>query len=133
MVETHILDWVHGGKISWGIYQGENGMFARNNKTGKQEPFLIEFLYDTHSGKMYLTAEWLSARGTKQNNQKGAIHLFPVTDGIFEGDCFTIERNPDIPSVYDWLSPTIVRKINFKTTPHWLNTEFLRKKRENTN
>ena len=39
MVKTHILDWVHGGKITYGIYQGENGMFAENTKMEKENHF----------------------------------------------------------------------------------------------
>ena len=133
MVKTHILDWVHGGKITYGIYQGENGMFAENTKTGKREPFLIDFMYDKNTKKTYLTTEWLTSSGKKKNIPKGSIHLFPVKNGIFEGDIFTIERNDNIPSVYDWLFTTVVRKIEIKKTIHWFNTEFLRKTRQNTN
>jgi hypothetical protein len=132
MIETLIAIWLHGGKSTQNIYQGDDGMFVRDNN-GDDTPFLMEFLYDSFTDKIYLTCEWLTSSRRKQKKAGGSIHIFPINNGIFMGDTFTIERNGQIKSVYDWNSPTIVRKIEFKTTPDWLNTEYLRKKREHSN
>mgnify|MGYP006113665637 CR=1 FL=1 len=132
MIETLIAIWLHGGKTTQNIYQGDDGMFVRDNN-GRRRPFLMEFLYDSFIDKIYLTCEWLTSSGSKSKSQKPQIHLFPIKDGIMLGDNIKIHKSRHIPSAYDWNSPTIVRKIEFKTTPDWLNTEYLRKKREHSN
>jgi hypothetical protein len=131
-METLVALWIHAGKIAQYIYQNESGMFVRNIN-GNDTPFLMEIIYDSFSDKYYLTCEWLTSKGKKQQKDGGAIHLFPINQGILAGDTLTIEKNSHIPSCYDWNSPTIVRKIEFKTTLDFLNTGYLKKLRSNSN
>ena len=127
---THIAEWIHNGTVSRYIYFENNKFIVKEIGKEDIEPFLMEIIYDTISKTFYLSCEWAKKNGEKSKPKNSPIHIFPICSGIISNDILTIVKNKNIPSAYDWNSPTIERKIKFIETPHTLNTLFLKKVRE---